>query len=291
MFTPSTYTHEQIIPIIKQFVSAGGRFYHQTKIQNLASIIKHQAIFSLGTIWAKDPVLRQNLSPKLAHVSADAGLIDYVFLSTLNRLTHNSAFHSIRSDLYGELVIEVDPELLLRRDFFIFPFNVGYDWNNPDKSQQKASDISSMKHAFRSTAASIEVLVRRKVPIESFRTLYYPEKHGQLVDSAMRELAKVRRDKADAVSIERHPIKTMRLIKDSRPTFGIDILYNGERHNLGVNDLHYSSLERDDLIFFVEKQSGCICEFLIIDEQVCDPFEPSRVYGHIEYQSRIPRAA
>lgn len=92
-----------------------------------------------------------------AKITAEAGLIDYVFLSNLNRLNHHTLpVGDLRKDLYGDLVIEIDPMILLKRDFFVYPFNIGYDWKNRH-SNQKLSDLSTLQKMINSWTAGAKL--------------------------------------------------------------------------------------------------------------------------------------
>jgi hypothetical protein len=70
------------------------------------------------------------------------------------------------------------------------------------------------------------------------------------------------------------------VINMSLPDFGLIIDYNGSSVTINPSSLHYTHPgKRDDLVFFVDEATGCICEFLIRHGDVCDPTDPSIYYG------------
>lgn len=302
MFTPSSYSHKMLGPIIEDFKNRGGRFFHQTKLLNLSEILRfdRQALFSIATLWGKDKNLRTSLNPRFVSVSADAGLMDYVFLCNINRLTHHTVSKSVKSHLYGQLVIEVDPEILLRRDFFVFPFNVGYQWLKANTLlEHKLSDLSTLRICLDEKLAGNEFLVRRKVPVESFRGFYFPKEHENYVQAELDKLnaERLRNHKPALDEIKLNPIKgfanTLAFPENSmdRPNFDIEIHINGSVEIVQASELHFTHKNRNDLVFFIDKDSGCIREYAVDGMQLCNAFDRRVKCGKIVPQAIIKKAA
>jgi nicotinamidase/pyrazinamidase len=66
-----------------------------------------------------------------------------------------------------------------------------------------------------------------------------------------------------------------------QPSFGIDIHYNGKRIVLQPTDLQYTRKDDSDFVFFVDLESGLICEFKIINKMVYHLYDPSICFGKI----------
>lgn len=126
MQTPSTYIYEQLERIISDLRSRNNKLFHQTKSTNISKILELKAIYSIGTLWGLDENLRVSLTGNNPSINAKNGFIDYIFLTNSNRFAHSTLSQgNARPKLYGNVILEIDLNVLLERDFFIYPFNTG----------------------------------------------------------------------------------------------------------------------------------------------------------------------
>lgn len=254
MQTPATYTHEQLKVVIDDIESKQGFLYHQTSISALSSIINLNSLYSMGTLWGIAPGTRTSISGNNSDTNAQNGFIDYIYLTNVNRFSHPTLPRSgYKSTLYGNIVIEVKPSILLKRDFFVYPFNTGYDdnWNSECFRMYKLSDLSTLRNVFAKKQLSNEILVRRKINIEYFNKIYYLPEAKSSVEQVLNGKG------IEAVEID----SGVAAMSIERPNFDIKFNLGKREVSIHSDELHYTNPLSQNQIFFIDKDSKCICEF------------------------------
>ncbi len=119
--TPFLYQRDILERVLQAREFTINSLYHWTNFNSLKLILEDKCLYSQGTLWG----LKGSVSSRPRTTNADAahGFIDYVFLGTTNWFAKGKPSH------YGDCGIEIDYQILLHKEFFVFPFNTGIHWN------------------------------------------------------------------------------------------------------------------------------------------------------------------
>lgn len=253
MQTPSTYNVEQLKGLLASVGTTS--LFHLTRRKYLASILERGAIYSLGTLWGLDPEARQNVTGNSAAKTAELGFIDYVFLSPLNRHRYFP-----QSTIYGRIGFEVETKVLCERDFFTFPFNTGLGWAQDGR---KLSDLSTLRECLTTSSKTPEILVRRKVGIDSVKAIHCFWDDKTYVDGLLQQLGL----EIPVISYDQGGIVQPMNAKPKNPDFGVRISVAGSERVISKTDLFVSHLSPDVLYFF-DVDTNCVGEFKVIGKQL-----------------------
>lgn len=169
MTTPNTYDFKNF----KSIVSNAPNIFHQTGISNLRSILALGTIYSPGTLWGfmptvanafylSNPTRLNNLK-----LRAQRGFVDYVFCSFLNGIR-------MGQPRYGSVSIEINKQILLGRECFVYLFNFVTGWNRA-RQEDKYSDLTTWNYTVSnfSSLSYNEILVRRKIELDKYYVKFH----------------------------------------------------------------------------------------------------------------------
>lgn len=161
MATPQNYTRKHLQRIL---TSDSYELFHWTNLFCAKNIIATKKIYSIATLFGLNSLNLNFLSSVIRKrqdliVSAEHGLIDYIFLGNTNWIEKKLP------SKYGEVGFVIKPEeILLKKDFLVFPFNVGYHIKTSHPNH-KISDLTILMEALQQSSPKYEILVRRKIVI------------------------------------------------------------------------------------------------------------------------------
>lgn len=178
MTTPYLYGKDHFDKILDQY--PGLSIFHQTSINNLASILSCKAVYSTGTLWGMEDSKRRTSAKSQNQVQAwkvtsENGFIDYVFTSSINYL-------ALGKNTFGTVTLELKKDVLRERENFIFPRATRFDF---DKflQHEKSSDatmwtviLGDLDHY-----STHEILVRRKLDLGYLVRIHHYDNLGSRV--------------------------------------------------------------------------------------------------------------
>jgi hypothetical protein len=169
MPTPNTYDFKNFRELLKRANS----LFHQTSINNLSSILSQGIIYSPATQWGVSPIsstARYTPNPqRLKNLNriASRGFVDYVFCSFENGIQR-------KNKTYGVVGIEIQANILLDRESFIYPINFIFGWDGASLPN-RFSDLSTWNAVItnRKLSPYNEVLVRRKIILSTYLVKFH----------------------------------------------------------------------------------------------------------------------
>jgi hypothetical protein len=270
MATPMGYNRDQV----REIVNGSPNFflYHHTPVRNLAAICADKNIYSLATLWGLHPTKRQTLTGNSARVSAEIGFIDYIFLSKINRVARNLP------TIFGQLCFRIQPEILIDKESFVYPFNTGFNWSEPYTQKLKKSDSTTLERCIQSQFLTDEFLVRRKVSLEYVDAVYCFDNDHPLVQKTLDQSGwniEIYNMGQTASGEQVRGIK-----KVIEPNFDIKICIGGGEKNITRDRLHMNPDIKSNIVYH-DRQSNCFSEYTLVGSKLFDQFNQTCEIGEV----------
>ncbi|VVC76408.1 hypothetical protein AQUSIP_17200 [Aquicella siphonis] len=275
--TPSHYTRRKLISILKD---SDYSLYHWSPLSAARNIIRDGYIYSKATLFGlhyPNVSKLNHIKPSNALSEAQHGFTDYIFLGNTNWIAEGATCY------YGDICFVIRPmKVLPFREFFVFPFNTGRNFSNTDDTQQ-VSDLSILVQALECQHPCYEILVRRRLKINS--------RHIKEILCKPEAVSSIQADLADKSIID-IPVRLFdnpKLTGDdmSNDFSEIEIVdpLDGEKkyHTYKRGDF----IQKADMLYVGTKFSNCMLEVKIVNNKnLIDPFTNEQI-GRIKSEATI----
>lgn len=275
--TPSHYTRRKLISILK---NNDYSLYHWSPLSAARNIIRDGYIYSKATLFG---LHYPNMS-RLNHIKrnnalseAQHGFTDYIFLGNTNWIAEGATCY------YGDICFVIKPEKVLPvREFFVFPFNTGRNFSNTDDTKQ-VSDLSILVQALESKHPCYEILIRRRLKINS--------RYIKEILCKPDEVSKIQADLKDN-SIFGIPVRSFndtKLMEDdmSDDFSEIEIIDPLDREKQYRTYKRGEFIQKADMLYVRTNFSNCMLEVKIVNgKSLIDPFTNEQI-GRIKFEATI----